>query len=840
LQHSSPKITIETVISSKKIQKTKSAVQNKVYVPLLKRNRMKTKITLIKTFSLFIALFCGVNFGFGQIVAWEMDGNLGNEITVDATTLAANLNTSTLIRGSGLNAPAIPAQDAFSSTNFTLNGTQENTLTNDDFLQFQVSAITGYQVSINSLNANFRRSLNGPNEFIWSYSLDGATFIDIETAFLFTNTADTGAAQAPINLSVIPALQNVVSGTAITFRLYGWGATDRRGTFSIGRLTGNDLSLGVTVAVAPPCPTTVTWNGSAWTPSAPTLTTAAVINGDYDTATFGSFSACSLTVNTGFELNINDVNNGGLSNTYVEVENDVVADGGILVNSQANFIQNNDNATFTDNSGGLVVLSKDKTSQRWYSYTYWGSPVENENIEGALGPAPADRRFTFIAANFVDNDTEIGNTNTFTAGTPDGLDDNSNDWVNTPTGPMVPGVGYAATAGEFAPFFPITETFNFFGKFNNGEILVPLVSNSGGAYEDWNLVGNPYPCAINAIDFLTLNSSLIGVIYLWDQSTPPSSTTGGGQNSNFSADDYAMINGSGGIAATSNPLNTPNSFIPSGQGFFVDASSAGNLTFNNSLRAITNNNGQFFKKTKTKSKASNSSANKLWVNLTSDNGVFNQILVSYINGATNANDGDFYDAPRSLSSVNNTSLYSVIENDNSKFAIQAKATSSLNEDEIINLGFKTTITVPTLYKLSVAQLEGAFLTSNTLFLVDTLLNKVHDLSASDYTFTSAVGEFNSRFSIAFTNKALSVNDVLLNTNALKIVDLQDDFVQFNTSSNLTIKSVNIYDLLGRQLYQFKGENTSETYRLAHLNNSVYMAKVTLSNGAVVTKKAVKK
>jgi uncharacterized membrane protein len=185
-------------------------------------------------------------------------------------------------------------------------------------------------------------------------------------------------------------------------------------------------------------------------------------------------------------------------------------------------------------------------------------------------------------------------------------------------------------------------------------------------------------------------------------------------------------------------------------------------------------------------------------------------------------------------------LYSVIENDNSKFAIQAKATSSLNEDEIINLGFKTTITVPTLYKLSVAQLEGAFLTSNTIFLVDTLLNKVHDLSASDYTFTSAAGEFNSRFSIAFTNKALSVNDVLLNTNALKIVELQDDFVQFNTSSNLTIKSVNIYDLLGRQLYQFKGENTSETYRLSHLNNSVYIAKVALSNGAVVTKKAVKK
>ena len=89
-------------------------------------------------------------------------------------------------------------------------------------------------------------------------------------------------------------------------------------------------------------------------------------------------------------------------------------------------------------------------------------------------------------------------------------------------------------------------------------------------------------------------------------------------------------------------------------------------------------------------------------------------------------------------------------------------------------------------------------------------------------------------------KHLSVNDVQLNTKAFKIVELQDDLVQFNTNNNLTIKAVNIYDLLGRALYQFKGENTSETYRLSNLNNTVYIAKVALSDGTVVTKKAVKK
>jgi len=108
------------------------------------------------------------------------------------------------------------------------------------------------------------------------------------------------------------------------------------------------------------------------------------------------------------------------------------------------------------------------------------------------------------------------------------------------------------------------------------------------------------------------------------------------------------------------------------------------------------------------------------------------------------------------------------------------------------------------------------------------------------TFKSAFGEFNSRFEIAFTSKALAVNNVQLNTKAFKIVELQENLVQFNTNNNLTIKAVNVYDLLGRALCQFKGANTSETYRLSNLNNTVYIAKVALSDGTVVTKKAVKK
>ena len=397
----------------------------------------------------------------------------------------------------------------------------------------------------------------------------------------------------------------------------------------------------------------------------------------------------------------------------------------------------------------------------------------------------------------------------------------------------------AATANEIGPPFPRPAEKNIFsGEFNNGVVSVPLVSVST-TYENWNLVGNPYPCAIDTDILFTVNSGLFDKIYLWDQGTPPSSTAGGSQGSNFSNDDYAIINRVGGVSGSrSNSGLPPNKFVASGQGFFVDAISPGILVFNNSMRAITNDNSQFFKSTNTK--GNSSVANRLWVNLTSDTGFFNQIMVGYINGATNANDGGFYDGKRAMSSENSTTLYSIIENENGKFAIQGKDVNSLDENEIIKLGFKSTINVATLFTLSVAQLEGDFLNTNTIYLKDNLLNKVHNLTASNYTFTSAVGEFNDRFEIAFSNQALSVEDALLNKNTLKIVPLEHDMVQFTTTNNLNIKSVAIFDLLGRQLYQFAGNSNHETYKLSNLNTAVYIAKVTLSNGCVITKKAFKK
>ena len=353
-------------------------------------------------------------------------------------------------------------------------------------------------------------------------------------------------------------------------------------------LSNTYTALGGCTYACVPCPTTVTWSGGAWSNgTGPGLSIAAVIDDVYNTTTDGSFSACSLIVNAGNTLTV-------ANNRFVEIENDITINGTLTVSSQGSVVQNNDTAMFSNSN--IATLTKSKLMQNAISYTYWSSPVNTETIDNTFGTTPADRRFEFIAANFVDTQTEIGNTNTFTPG-PDDIDDDGNDWQLKSTGVMAPGIGYAIMpAPILGPGnFPIQQSFTFSGTFNNGVITIPLVNNSGGVYNDWNFLGNPYASAIDADQFFAINTGLVDVIYLWDQATPPDANSGGSQDSNFSNDDYAIINGTGTVQGARGGLGTPpDRYIPSGQGFFVEALTAGNVTFNNSMR-VTGNNTQFFR-----------------------------------------------------------------------------------------------------------------------------------------------------------------------------------------------------------------------------------------------------
>jgi hypothetical protein len=163
----------------------------------------------------------------------------------------------------------------------------------------------------------------------------------------------------------------------------------------------------------------------------------------------------------------------------------------------------------------------------------------------------------------------------------------------------------------------------------------------------------------------------------------------------------------------------------------------------------------------------------------------------------------------------------------------------LNIDEVIPLGFNTSIEEATLYTISIHTTEGDFMGENDIFIIDYDLNIIHNLKISDYNFTSDKGEFNERFEIVFTPEALSINDNTITANDISITELSNGEVQIKVSEQYTIDHVDILDILGRQVYSLNGSGSTEVYNLSKLSKAAYIAKVTLSNGQFISKKAIK-
>ena len=92
----------------------------------------------------------------------------------------------------------------------------------------------------------------------------------------------------------------------------------------------------------------------------------------------------------------------------------------------------------------------------------------------------------------------------------------------------------------------------------------------------------------------------------------------------------------------------------------------------------------------------------------------------------------------------------------------------------------------------------------------------------------------------FRATTLSVDDNELDANAISIVELNDSEVQFKLNTKtLSISNVEILDMLGRRIYNLQGNSATEVYNLSKLSQAAYVAKITLSNGQVISKKAIK-
>ncbi len=518
-------------------------------------------------------------------------------------------------------------------------------------------------------------------------------------------------------------------------------------------------------------PTSVisTWNGS-WSPSTPTSSDNAIIDANY---TGPSFSCTNLTINATRTLTINS----GIS---VTVAGDLTNNGSIIVESGGAFIQTNS----TPSNSGAGTYSVNRLADNDNAvYNYFSSPVIGETASDVFGGT---------GKNFYSFDASI------------------QDWVSLNTASIL-NAGQGFTAVGTGDNAMITRTFTSNTGFNSGDIAVGVVT--GGAGDDDNLIGNPYPSGLDFASFRASNSANIGTTaYLWDSD---------GSDFGGAGTDYATLT-SAGIAGGAGGTNSASPTVAVGQGFFVDALNSATITFSNSHRVT---DGIFYRKKELE---------RVWISAAHESGASNQILVAFGEDANEKS--DVYDGiKRSSSKV--ISFYMPVADfkkgvESEKLAIQGLP--NFEQGRIVELGIEAKKAGKFTFALSKI---GDFADSQEIYLYDSQTGIETDLRKEAATVDLEIGEYNDRFTLRFIGgKITSISDELANS-GISIHSFANN-IQINFAQS-TKAQIAVYDLQGRLVASQRtvapSNQNKEQVNLSLNETGIFIVKVENANG-VLTKK----
>ncbi len=557
--------------------------------------------------------------------------------------------------------------------------------------------------------------------------------------------------------------------------------------------------------------TATSWTGTGWSNGLPTPVSRVVINGDYDTALHGDFTACSLEVSAGSHLK---VRKGNVVTVVYDIINKAPAEH-VVIESDANLIQLQDDAPANT---GPVTLQRNARMKR-LDYTYWSSPVTGQNLK-AFSPGTLNNRF-YTYNEWDDKFTDINpQVNNFTAAR-----------------------GYAIRASNLYPAGSATvpaPVQNFQGVFkgvpNNGVITVGVEKSTAG--NGHNLVGNPYP---SNIDFYALADHNAGVIhkkaYFWTNMNPNPAMQGSNYPTPVAGvvyyNNYAVLNGTGGIPATINDVDpsdseaiksaTPTRFVRPGQGFIVQALNNGVLGYTNAVRS-SNAASVFFNN---KTSGSDEAADRFWLHLKTPLNVMTTQLIGYLPNAGPGFDSD-YDAE--LPVVGSDAFYSVLED--RKLGIQGKGV--FVQTDVVPLG--SSHDAEGIFSIHLGEREGVFAEGQPIYLKDRQTGTISDLTKGSYSFTAGSGINEGRFEIVYQPQTVLSADGTAQEAMIVFRD-RNDFVVRSTYHRIAV--LEVFDASGRLVYRNLPLSVEARISGDLLVNGLYLVKTELDNGENFVRKIKK-
>lgn len=220
---------------------------------------------------------------------------------------------------------------------------------------------------------------------------------------------------------------------------------------------------------------------------------------------------------------------------------------------------------------------------------------------------------------------------------------------------------------------------------------------------------------------------------------------------------------------------------------------------------------------------------RVWLNLTNPEGLFKQLLVGYVAGATNGFDFN-YDAP-SVDANKYADFYSI--NEGRKLVIQARAVP-FNPSDTIPLGYRSAIKGN--LTISIDRTDGD-LAQKDIYLQDKATGTVHNLKNSPYTFYTDTGVFNDRFLLRYASEGRLGLDELNNRPDFYIA-VKDSVISVN-SEKAFLRETTVFDINGKLL--FSNSNTGESHLEIggiQARSQILLVRATLDDGRIITRKVL--
>lgn len=569
------------------------------------------------------------------------------------------------------------------------------------------------------------------------------------------------------------------------------------------------------------------------------------------------------------------VNNNILSATndsQIEVSHYLKLDGKIDLVGRSQLIQKLGSDLDPTSLGSLERDQQGQANK--YNFNYWSSPV------GAINSTTNNAGFT--VAEVLRDGTDPANPRSIKwipgydgSTTPfslarywifkfDNLGNNYANWTQIgETGSLSASKGFTLKGSASPTISSATQNLTFVGKPNNGTI-----TNTIGA-DQLLLIGNPYPSALDADQFIndninsiktaTTNPAIDGALYFWEHYATNSSHYLSAYQGG-----YGIRNLSGGVAPSSIGVDfisgsgtasklAPKRFIPIGQGFFVTGKTGtvnATVTFNNSQREFiieTNPLSQATYRIPISPKGSshwtdNSNApiekdthKKIRLGFNVINKTFHrQVLLAFMDEKANNEINDGYDA----FNIDNSASDMYLLNGENELAIQGEGYF----DEKGSFPIAVRIEAAGKVSFGIDALEN-FDESQNIFIYDKETDTYNNIKNKFYEVELPKGYFTTRFSLRFVDKTLGITDEIYENSIQVVFTRSNNILNITNDANDTaVLAVSLYNIEGKLMSTWdvsEKEQTSIKILVQNKTSGIYIVTLKTSKGNLNKKIIIK-